>query len=74
MATSHPVTGKAQRLHRPSAFLFLTYILQGIEHLSPLAAGLGFLPLTVINGLASTQLASRLLARIPVRAIVVPGC
>ena len=55
------------------AFLFLTYILQGIEHLSPLAAGLGFLPLTVINGLASTQVASRLLARIPVRAIVVPG-
>ena len=54
-------------------FLFLTYILQGIEHLSPLAAGLGFLPLTVINGLASTQVASRLLARIPVRAIVVPG-
>jgi EmrB/QacA subfamily drug resistance transporter len=55
------------------AFLFLTYTLQGIEHLSPLAAGLGFLPLTVINGLASTQLASRLLARLPVRAIVVPG-
>jgi EmrB/QacA subfamily drug resistance transporter len=55
------------------AFLFLTYIQQGIEHLSPLAAGLGFLPLTVINGLASTQVASRLLARIPVRAIVVPG-
>jgi hypothetical protein len=27
----------------------------------------------VINGLASTQVASRLLARIPVRAIVVPG-
>jgi EmrB/QacA subfamily drug resistance transporter len=55
------------------AFLFLTYTLQGIEHLSPLAAGLGFLPLTVINGLASTQVASRLLARVPVRAIVVPG-
>jgi EmrB/QacA subfamily drug resistance transporter len=55
------------------AFLFLTYTLQGIEHLSPLAAGLGFLPLTVINGLASTQVASRLLARAPVRAIVVPG-
>jgi EmrB/QacA subfamily drug resistance transporter len=55
------------------AFLFLTYTLQGIEHLSPLAAGLGFLPLTVINGLASTQVAGRLLARFPVRAIVVPG-
>jgi hypothetical protein len=55
------------------AFLFPTYTLQGVEHLSPLAAGLGFLPLTVINGLASTQVASRLLGRIPVRAIVVPG-
>ena len=55
------------------AFLSLTYILQSIEHLSPLAAGLGFLPLTAINGLASTQVAGRLLARVPVRAIVVPG-
>jgi hypothetical protein len=56
------------------AFLFLTYILQGIEHLSPLATGLGFLPLTEINGLASTQVASRLLARIPVRPSWSPGC
>jgi hypothetical protein len=55
------------------AFLFLTYILQGTEHLSPLAAGLGFLPLTVINGLASTQVASRFMVRVPVRAIAVPG-
>ena len=55
------------------AFLFLTYILQRVEHFSPLAAGLGFLPLTAINGVASTQVASRLLARLPVRAIVVPG-
>jgi MFS family permease len=55
------------------AFLFLTYILQGVEHLSPLAAGLGFLPLTAVNGLVSTQVASRLVTRFPVRAIVVPG-
>jgi EmrB/QacA subfamily drug resistance transporter len=55
------------------AFLFLTYILQSTEHFSPLVAGLGFLPLTVINGLASTQVASILLARLPVRVIVVPG-
>jgi EmrB/QacA subfamily drug resistance transporter len=54
-------------------FLFITYILQGILHMSPLAAGLGFLPLTVINGIASTQVAGRLLARLPVRVIVVPG-
>jgi hypothetical protein len=45
------------------AFLFLTCILRTIEHLTPQAAGVGFLPLTVINGLASTQVASRLLAR-----------
>lgn len=55
------------------AFLFLTYILQRILHFSPLGAGLGFLPLTVINGLASTLIAGRLLARFPVRTIVVPG-
>jgi hypothetical protein len=55
------------------AFLFLTYILQSILHFSPLVAGLGFLPLTAINGVVSTLIASRLLARFPVRAIVVPG-
>jgi EmrB/QacA subfamily drug resistance transporter len=55
------------------AFLFLTYILQGVLRLSPLDAGLGFLPLAIINGLTSTRVASRLLARVRVRAIVVPG-
>lgn len=55
------------------AFLFLTYVLQGIERFSPVTAGLAYLPLAVVNGLASTRIASRLLTRIPVRAIVVPG-
>ena len=55
------------------AFLFLTYILQGFEHFSPVTAGFAFLPLAVINGFTSTRIASRLLARIPVRGIAVPG-
>jgi EmrB/QacA subfamily drug resistance transporter len=55
------------------AFLFLTYILQGVEHFSPVTAGFAFLPLAVINGFSSTRIASRLLTRIPVRGIVVPG-
>jgi EmrB/QacA subfamily drug resistance transporter len=55
------------------AFLFLTYILQGFEHFSPVTAGFAFLPLAVINGFTSTRIASRLLVRIPVRGIVVPG-
>jgi len=55
------------------AFLFLTYILQVVDHFSAVTAGLAFLPLAVINGLSSTQIASRLLTRIPVRGIVVPG-
>ena len=55
------------------AFLFLTYILQGAEHFSPVTAGLAFLPLAVINGFSLTRIASRLLTRIPVRGIVVPG-
>jgi EmrB/QacA subfamily drug resistance transporter len=55
------------------AFLFLTYILQDVEHFSPVTAGFAFLPLAVINGFSSTRIASRLLTRIPVRGIVVPG-
>jgi EmrB/QacA subfamily drug resistance transporter len=54
-------------------FLFLTYLLQTIEHYSPLKTGLAFLPLMVMNGLSATQLASRLMAHVRTRLIVVPG-
>lgn len=54
-------------------FLFLTYLLQTIDHYSPLKTGVAFLPLLALNGLASTQLASRLMPYVPIRLLVVPG-
>ena len=54
-------------------FLFLTYLLQTIDHYSPLKTGIAFLPLLVLNGVAATQLASRLMPYVPTRLLVVPG-
>ncbi len=54
-------------------FLFLTYLLQTVDHYSPLKAGVAFLPLMVVNGLAATQLASRLMPHLRTRVLVVPG-
>jgi predicted MFS family arabinose efflux permease len=54
-------------------FLFLTYLLQTVDGYSPLKTGVAFLPLMVVNGLAATQLASRLMPRLRTRILVVPG-
>ena len=54
-------------------FLFLTYLLQTIDHYSALKTGVAFLPLLVLNGLAATQLASRLMPYVRTRLLVVPG-
>ena len=54
-------------------FLFLTYLLQTVDDYSPLKTGVAFLPLMAVNGLAATQLASRLMGRLPTRLLVVPG-
>jgi EmrB/QacA subfamily drug resistance transporter len=54
-------------------FLFLTYLLQTVDHFSPVETGLAFLPLMVVNGLAATQLASRLMPHVRTRLLVVPG-
>ncbi len=54
-------------------FIFLTYLLQGVDHYSPLKTGVAFLPLLAMNGLAATQVASRLMHRVPTRALTVPG-
>jgi EmrB/QacA subfamily drug resistance transporter len=54
-------------------FLFLTYLLQTIDGYSPLKTGVAFLPLMVVNGIAATQLASRLMTRLRTRVLVVPG-
>jgi EmrB/QacA subfamily drug resistance transporter len=54
-------------------FLFLTYLLQTIDHYSPLMTGVAFLPLLALNGLAATQLSSRLMPHVRTRLLVVPG-
>jgi len=54
-------------------FLFLTYLLQTVDGFSPLKTGVAFLPLMVMNGLTATQISSRLMVRVPTRALVIPG-
>jgi EmrB/QacA subfamily drug resistance transporter len=54
-------------------FLFLTYLLQTVDHYSPLKTGVAFLPLMAMNGVAATQLASRLMPHLRTRLLVVPG-
>ena len=54
-------------------FLFLTYLLQTVDHYSPLKTGVAFLPLMAMNGVAATQLASRLMPHVRTRLLVVPG-
>jgi EmrB/QacA subfamily drug resistance transporter len=54
-------------------FLFLTYLLQTVEGFSPLKTGIAFLPLMAVNGLAATQLASRLMPYFRTRLLVIPG-
>lgn len=55
------------------AFLFLTYYMQVVLHYSPVATGLGFLPMTLASQLGSWAIASRLMARVPPRALMAPG-
>ncbi|MFF5260026.1 MFS transporter [Actinomadura viridis] len=54
-------------------FLFLTYYLQGIKGWSPLKTGTAYLPMTVCMIIGSTQISVRLLPRVPVRALIMPG-
>jgi len=54
-------------------FLFLTYLLQTVDHFSPLKTGIAFLPLMAFNALAATQVASRLMPHVRTRLLVVPG-
>jgi EmrB/QacA subfamily drug resistance transporter len=54
-------------------FLFLTYLLQTVDGYSPLKTGVAFLPLMAVNGLAATQLASRLMPHMRTRWLVIPG-
>jgi EmrB/QacA subfamily drug resistance transporter len=54
-------------------FLFLTYYLQTIKGYSPVVAGVSFLPMTAAIILTATQIASRLMTRVPARALMAPG-
>ncbi|MEU9844044.1 MFS transporter [Actinomadura sp. NPDC048032] len=54
-------------------FLFLTFYLQGIKGWSPLKTGTAYLPMTVCMVIGSTQISVRLLPRVPVRALIIPG-
>ncbi|OPC76987.1 MFS transporter [Embleya scabrispora] len=55
------------------AFLFMTYYLQVIKGFSPVKTGLAFLPMTGAVLLSAGGLASRLLPKVPPRALIVPG-
>jgi len=54
-------------------FLFLTYYFQRVLGYSPLKTGLAYLPITVGMITGSTQIAARLLHRVPPRTLIVPG-
>jgi EmrB/QacA subfamily drug resistance transporter len=53
--------------------LFLTYFLQTINRYTPAVTGLAFAPMMIMNGLAATQISSRLLPRVPTRLLIIPG-
>ncbi|MHB9859577.1 DHA2 family efflux MFS transporter permease subunit [Streptomyces sp. YIM S03343] len=54
-------------------FLFLTYYMQGVIGYSPVKTGVAYLPITVGMVIGSTQVAARLLNRVPPRLLIVPG-
>ncbi|MEP9395017.1 MFS transporter [Gordonia sp. VNK1] len=55
------------------SFLFLTLYMQVVHHYSPLSAGVAFLPMVFGMLLGSTQIAARLITRVPPRFLIVPG-
>ncbi|MFF4900389.1 MFS transporter [Streptomyces sp. NPDC001068] len=54
-------------------FLFLTYYMQRVLGYSPVKTGVAYLPITVGMITGSTQIAARLLHRVPPRLLLVPG-
>ncbi|ALG84683.1 DHA2 family efflux MFS transporter permease subunit [Gordonia phthalatica] len=55
------------------SFLFLTLYMQDAHHYSPLSAGVAFLPMVLGMLIGSTQIATRLITRVPPRFLIVPG-
>ncbi|MFJ9628718.1 MFS transporter [Streptomyces sp. NPDC091280] len=54
-------------------FLFLTYYMQRVLGYSPVKTGVAYLPITVGMITGSTQIAARLVYRVPPRTLIVPG-
>ncbi|MBZ4322704.1 MFS transporter [Streptomyces huiliensis] len=54
-------------------FLYMTYYFQGVLGYRPVQAGLAFLPMSATIIVTSTQIASRLLHRLPPRLLIAPG-
>ena len=54
-------------------FLFFTYQMQIVMHYSPVLTGVAFLPMTGAILVSAGGIASRLIAKVPPRALMVPG-
>ncbi|NUR38590.1 MAG: MFS transporter, partial [Streptomyces sp.] len=54
-------------------FLFLTYYLQVVKGFSPIKTGFAFMPMIVGMMVGSTQIGTRLMTRLPARALMGPG-
>ncbi len=54
-------------------FLFLTYYFQEVKGYSPVASGVAFLPMVGSMLIGSTQIAPRLMTRVPARYLMGPG-
>jgi hypothetical protein len=54
-------------------FFFLTYYVQVVKGYSPVKAGLSFLPITVAIAFSAGGIATRLIPRMPPRALIAPG-
>ncbi|MFD0901558.1 MFS transporter [Actinomadura sediminis] len=56
-----------------AAFLFLTYYMQVVMGYSPVRTGVAFLPMVTAVLVSAGGLTTRLLPRVPPRALIVPG-
>ncbi|HEX5595941.1 MAG TPA: MFS transporter [Micromonosporaceae bacterium] len=55
------------------AFLFMTYYMQVVKGYSPIRTGVAFLPMVTAVLMSAGGLATRLLPKLPPRALIVPG-
>ncbi|MEU3708636.1 MFS transporter [Streptomyces catenulae] len=67
------LAGGALMMAQLSVSLFLTYYLQTVLGWSALAAGLGFLPISLVTTATATQLGTRLLPRLGARVMMTAG-